>query len=138
MTANYLSLRFANDGDGTGQLSARAEASGFAGRSAAYFNIEDLENFARSMARHPLEGTIEVSSGFGKSGPDEVDQEHLAIRVYPLDRRGHIGVQIRMATPIWPDIRRQLEMAAKLELVTDYEPLRKFGADLISLLRGAT
>ncbi len=138
MSPNYLSLRFANDGDGTGQLSARAEASGFGGQSAAYFNIEDLEKFARSIATYPPEGTFEVSSGFGKTGSNELDQEHLAIRVYPLDGRGHIGVQVRMATPIWPDIRPQSQMTAKLEILTSYEPLRKFSADLMSLLHGVT
>jgi hypothetical protein len=42
-------LRFSNDGDGTGELHARAEADGFAGESGAYFHTSELEEFANTV-----------------------------------------------------------------------------------------
>jgi len=134
-STNYLSLQFANDGDGTGKLSARAEAPGFAGVGEAYFNTENIESFARSIAQYPLEGTFEISGGLGERGSGEF-QEHLAVRVYAIDRRGHVAVQVRMATSMWSDVKPPLQMTAKVEVLTSHEPLRKFSADLISLLRG--
>jgi hypothetical protein len=136
MPTNYLSLRFADDDDGTGELQARAQASSFGGEGAAYFNVDEIETFAKSLAEYPLTAKCEIRSGFGRSY-GQLDQEHLGISIYPIDGRGHIGVQIRMQTKAWPDTRLQSQMAVKLEIVTTYEPLRRFSADLISLVRGA-
>lgn len=136
MPTNYLLLRFADDGDGTGKLSARAEASGFSGQSGAYFGIEKLEAFARSIAEYPLTVKCEIRGGFGKLQSNELDQEHLGISVYPTDSRGHIGVQVRMATEVWPDTRPDSQMTAKVEIITSYEPLKRFSSDLVSLVRG--
>ena len=50
---NYLRLRFMDDGDGTGKLMARAEADGFSGEGGAYFNVEELEEFAEALRVFP-------------------------------------------------------------------------------------
>jgi len=135
MPTSYLSLRFYDDGDGTGKLCARAESGGFAGQGGAYFDIESIEEFARSIIEYPLVRNYEISGGFGARA-GELAQEHLGISVYPIDGRGHIGVQVRMATEVWPDTRPHSEMTVKVEIVTSHEPLRKLSADLLSLVRG--
>ena len=134
---NYLRVRFQDDGDGTGRLFARAEADGYSGESDAYFNIDEIESFARALREFPLppgDQRCSISGGFGR--PDE--QEHLAISVYSVDtKRGYLGIQVRMATPVWPHTRPESKKQVILELLTTYEPLAGFGRNLESLLRGS-
>jgi len=139
MPRTYLLLRFADDGDGTGKLFARAEANGFAGEGEAYFGTEELEKFSIAIGRFPLPNheDCSISGGFGKLGTSEV-QEHLGIRVYAIDARGHIGLQIRMATEVWPQTRPESQKMAKIEILTSYEPLRRFSEDLAALVHEKT
>lgn len=134
----FLKLGFADDGYGTGELYAEAETRGFSGRSAAYFDIEEIKEFAKSISEYPLpeRRRCSLASGFGSKSPGELNQEHLSIEVYPIDSRGHIGVQVRMATPIWPEERLDSQRVAKLELLTTYEPIGRFGRDLLALMEG--
>ncbi len=140
MPHNYLRFRFQDDGDGTGKLVAQAESSGFAGTSGAYFNVDKIEEFAAAISAFPLperDMRRSIAGGFGKKNhPGEMD-EHLGIAVYPIDlRRGHIGVQVRMATELWDSTRPESQHTAKVEIKTTYEPLAQFSKELIRLVRG--
>jgi hypothetical protein len=141
MPHSYLRLRFQDDHDGTGKLLARAEAAGFAGESGAYFNISEIEEFAAAIAVFPVpeNESYSICGGFGKrDGSGELEQEHLGIEVYPLDsRRGYLGMQVRMATELWTPAKPESQRAARVEVVTSYEPLSKFSRDLIAVVRGS-
>ena len=80
-----------------------------------------------------------LSGGFGAlPGRDEVPQEHVGISVYLADRqRGYIGIQVRMATEVWPQTRPESKKQASVEILVTYEPLAKFGRDLLSVVRGS-
>jgi hypothetical protein len=139
---NYLRLRFWNEGDGHGQLTARAEAEGFSGEGKAYFNIEELEEFADSLRVFPfplVDARRSIAGGFlSKKDSSKLEQEHLGISVYPADaHRGYIGIQVRMATEVWPQTRLESRKQAVVEMITTYEPLSKFSRDLRSVLRGS-
>src|SRR5579862_3714004 len=100
MDGNYLRLRFSDDGDGTGELQARAEADGFAGESGAYFGTTELEEFAKAVGTFPLpvgDKRLSISGGFwSQERRGELEQELLGITVYFADAlRGYIGIQIR-------------------------------------------
>jgi hypothetical protein len=137
MAAHYLSLRFHDDGDGTGNLQARAQSRGFAGQGGAYFGVRQIEGFAGSIARYPLASRCEIRGGFWKKDRShELKQEHLAVSVYPVGSRGYIGVQVRIATEVSPSTRPESQSVVKLEFITSYERLRKFSKDLISLVHG--
>jgi hypothetical protein len=139
---NYLRLRFSNDGDGTGKLIARAEVEGFSGEGEAYFSIETLEEFADSLRAFPFplrDARRSITGGFGSGKkPDEVAEEHLGISAYLANaHRGYIGIQVRMATAVWPGTRPESKKQAVVEILTTYEPLSKFGKDLTSVLRAS-
>lgn len=139
MPNGYLKLTFRDDGDGTGKLVAEATARGYSGTSGAYFGIGHLQEFARSIAEFPLPdiGRCCLASGFGsRQNPGELEQEHLGIDVYPVDHRGHIGIQVRMATEMWSDTRPRSQKAAKVEIITTYEPIARFSKDLLAMLEG--
>src|SRR5262245_17985713 len=104
MSEDYLRLRFDDDGDGTGKLHARAEAHGFAGEGAAHFAIPRPQAFASSLLAFPLpaEPPASLAGGFWDKGKAKtLEQEHLAITAYPIDKTRRIGVQVRMATEAW-------------------------------------
>jgi len=138
MRRGLLKLQFAADSDGTGELYAEAETRGFSGQSGAYFDIGEIIQFAKSISQYPLpeRRLCSLASGFGSRTPGVLHQEHLSIEVYPIDNRGHIGVQVRMATPTWPEERLDSQRVAKLELQTTYEPIGKFGRDLLAVMEG--
>ena len=139
---NYLRLRFLDDGDGTGKLMAWAAADGFSGQTGAYFNIEELEKFAEALQVFPLpreDHRRSIASGFGtKEDHNKVSKEHLGISVYLANpQRGYVGIQVRMATEVWPDTRPESEKKAVVEILATSEPLFKFSRDLLSVLRGS-
>jgi hypothetical protein len=138
MRHGFLKVGFANDGYGTGELFAQAETGGFSGKAAAYFDIPQIEKFANAISEYPLpeRSRCSLASGFGPVGTEPLHQEHLSIEIYPIDSRGHIGVQVRMATPIWTEMRPDSQKTAKVELLTSYEPLAKFSRDLLGLISG--
>jgi len=138
MKRGYLKLGFADDGDGTGELFAEAATQRYSGAASAYFNMDDIEEFAKSISQYPLpqRSRCTLVSGFGSLSPGALHQEHLGIEVYPVDSRGHIGVQVRMATPVWTEQRSDSQRTARLELLTTYEPLRRFASDLLAVVKG--
>lgn len=137
---NYLRLRFEDDTDGTGKLIARAQANGFSGEGAAHFSVTQLEEFAAALLEFPLptDPWPSIAGGFwDRSNRGRLDQEHLAITAYQIDKRGRIGIQVRMSTEVWKGTRAESQMVAKVEIVTNYEPLAQFSRALSALVRGA-
>ena len=79
-----------------------------------------------------------ITGGFGKNDASgELEQEHVALKVYPIDRRGHIGIQVRLSSALWPGMRPESQMAVKTQIVTTYEPLAQFSRELRALVRGS-
>ncbi len=137
MRHGFLRLGFSEDGDGTGTLDVEAEADGYSGRSHAYFNVDDIKHFAGALSKYPLpeDQACSLTAGFGESRGKPA-QEHVGIDAYPVNRRGYIGIQIRMATAVWTETRPESQRIAQLEIVTTYEPLARFSKDLLAVLDG--
>lgn len=131
MSHSELKLRFEDDGDGdgTGTLVALAKSGWFSGEGGAYFDINQVQEFAKAITRFPLAGRPALSSGLGET-------EHLGIEVYPIDCRGHIGVQVRMSTELWDGMRNEAQCMARVQVLTTYGPLAEFGQQLTALLAG--
>jgi hypothetical protein len=139
MRHGFLTLAFQDDGDNTGKLLVVAEAEGYSGKGGAYFGIEQIVEFAKAIAEFPLpdRSRCALASGFwSKGSPGKLEQEHVGIDVYPIDHRGHIGVQVRMSTPIWNDTRRASQKTAKFEIVTTYQVLANFSSEILAMLGG--
>jgi hypothetical protein len=134
-----LLIRFMNEDDGTGKLHVRASCNGFSGDGSAWFSTEGLKDFASALATYPIseENSPAIRGGFySKEKSGELEQEHLSLRVYPIDRTGHLGVQIRIATEVWPQTRTESQHFVQLEILTTYEPLKRFSSQLKSLVNG--
>jgi hypothetical protein len=139
MRHGWLKLEFQDDNDGTGKLIAAVEAGGFAGRGGAWFGIPQIEEFADLITAYPLPSTKKCSlaGGFWKERGHELDQEHLGIDIYPIGPRGHIGVQVRIASELWEASRPESQMMVKVEVITSYQLLADFSSQLKKLVRGS-
>jgi hypothetical protein len=137
MRHGFLRLGFIVDGDGTGTLYVEAEVDGYSGRSHAYFDIDEIKRFAEALSQYPLseDKACSLTGGFGESRGNPA-QEHVGIDAYPVNRRGYIGIQVRMATAVWIDTPPESRRIAQLEIVTTYEPLAKFANDILAMLSG--
>jgi len=136
MPLNYLRLRFRDDGYGIGVLFARTEADGFSGAGEAYFDITEIENFAKAVSIFPLPAGIcpAISGGVGTNAKYG---ERLGITVSLWDaQRGYVAVQVRMQTETWRLGRLESLHSARIEILTTYQPLADFGKELINLVHG--
>ena len=137
--ADSLRLQFSDDGDGSGELTASVSANGFAGVGGAWFGVQELIGFARSLAAYPLEQPAPALVGgfFTKESPPILEHEHLGIGVYPVGTRGQVGVQVRIATELWGDDRPERQHMLRAEVLTTYERLGQFSRDLLSVIDGS-
>jgi hypothetical protein len=135
--SNQITLRFEADSDGTGKLYVRASADGFSGRSAAWFDSENLLRFTQSLEAYPLpeDSPPHVASGFGNVG-ERLEQEHVSLTFRPVGSRGQVGVEVHLASEVWPETRPESKREVQLELLTTYERLRLFANHLARVVAG--
>lgn len=139
MDRDSLVLRFDPDSDGTGKLLADVRFRGFAGSGSAWFGISELKEFADAIMAFPIPDAVRpsIAGGFwSKEVRGHLEQEHLALTVYPIGRRGQLGVQVRLATELWEGDREESQSSVKVELLTSYQQLAEFAQQLLLLVRG--
>lgn len=141
VSSSFLRLRWSpGEPDGAGELEAVAALGSFSDRSSAWFNGEAIKEFARALSTHPLTGRSPptITGGYHTPGTaDSLEQEHVGITVYPIDTRGHIGVQVRLATPLERGMRPEAQCSARIEIRTTYEPLARFSRELLAVIDGS-
>jgi hypothetical protein len=138
-TSDYVELRFTADSNGTGQLSAAARASGFAGRSHAWFDTTSLTTFARLLAEYPIpnDPAPRLAGGiWRRDRPNELSEEHLALEAMRIGSLGQISLRVHLAAggPGAPSPVTKNDV--RLELLTTYERMRRFSEDLLEVIRG--
>jgi hypothetical protein len=133
MPAGFVAIEFERDDgdDRTGRLHVGAVADDYSGRATAWCDLASLEDFAQKLEASPLslDAPVELAGGFA-------DQEQVGIRVTPVGAKGQISVAVHLATPRWPDTRPEAVHDVRLELLTTYEQLARFGEELAAVLRG--
>lgn len=132
---DYLSLQIYLDDDGTAELSAQVKANGFGGHGSAWIDPRELGAIASTLTEaFPLKEMVCICGGYWSgANPATLTQEHLSISFYPVEGRGVVGCQVRLATPLDRDDRKSRKCSVQAELLTSYEELRRF-AKLVTLL----
>jgi len=127
------------DTDGTGELSAEVRVNGYSGLGAAWFNIAEIDAFGETLANtYPLlpDRTYELKGGYWSAARrGEIEHIHLGMRFYPVGSLGKIGCRVHLATQMESSSVAP-EYAVTVELRTNYEELRAFGASLVALTNG--
>ena len=122
--------------DGTCELQATTRSQGFSGTGAAWFDVLTLLAFADSLAQFPIGDAAQRGISGGYSGNAGLEEIHLALSAKQIDSAGHVAVQVRVATARERTARPESQHLAQLELMTTYESLRRFAAQLRSLAGG--
>ena len=128
------------DDDGTAELFADIQANGFCGHGSAWIDPVELAGIAAQLVdAFPLAETLGIAGGYwsGKN-PATLTQEHLAISFYPVEGRGVVGCQVRLATSWDRDDRQQSQHTVQAELLTSYQELQRFAKALRMLSVGKT
>jgi hypothetical protein len=135
-----LRLTLDRDGDDIGELQVEAAAGGFSGVSSAYFDLASLGEFAEALNAFPLprDEFPHIEGGFWGPEPGELQQCHVSLTVCPVDRRGSLGIRVRLAEPIWADDDPARKSHVQFELPADYAVLQRFSRDLRRLVDGVT
>lgn len=137
--SEMLIVSYQADSDGTGKLKVAAATHGFSGVSAAWFDTENLKEFAKSISAYPLPEDDHpiIQGGFGSdirmSAPP---QEHVRVEVGPVGGKGQVAVWVHLATEIWRDTRPGQFYEVRLKLLTTYERLRMFSSHFLRVLEG--
>jgi hypothetical protein len=133
-----LRLQIYLDDDGTAELFAEMRANGFCGHGSAWIDPAKITEIASQLAHaFPLSETLCVAGGYwSHEMPARLTQEHLAISFYPVEGRGVIGCQVRLATPLDRDDRLHSQHTVQAELLTSYQELQQFAKALGELSAG--
>lgn len=131
-----LVARFESDNDGSGQMTVTARLGDFSGASVAWFDPARIIEWARTLRTYPIPGgqVLTLASGFGRA-PENLDQEHVRIDVRAVGHRGQLGVNVHLATPVWPHDPPHSVSEVRLEIPTSYESLRRFAGELETVVQ---
>ena len=135
---DYLRLTIDPDDDGTAELIAFILANEFSGRGSAWFNVSALTDLANQLEKaFPLHDPVELKGGnWGRATGSGLTEEHLALRFYPVEGRGVLGCQVRLATTTQGNHRPEMQHVLRAELTTSYQELKRFAAALHKLSIG--
>lgn len=131
-----LLLRYGyRDTDGTGELSVEVRFGGFAGASSAWFSDVELLAFADRVRTYPLgDSEFNVSGGYGS---DDDFEERVGLTAHAVGGRGQVGVLAHVAAPAGhPTYPGSSLSEVRVEVLTSYEAVRRFSAELRRLVEG--
>ena len=139
--AQGLELRFEPDTDGTGELFATVACGPFAGAGSAWFGTAQLQAFGcrlRDTYPLPADADVTLEGGYWQSGaqPPVLAEVLLGLRVQAVGSTGCVGVQIELMDGRHEGQRPRSRAQVRVELLTQYEALRHFGAGLVELAQG--
>lgn len=134
---NSLRVRIKPDTDGTCELFAAVSVAAFSGAGSAWFGLAQVAQFGHELAEsYPLRSGEDkvLEGGYWSSGPDSVlEQCHVRLRFYPVGELGRLGCRVELASPVQSDIRPSSQARVGVELLTEYEAVRRFGVALVGL-----
>ena len=136
---NQLTLKWKPDDDGTDELCAEFNANGFSGYGSAWFDKIRLLEQSKAFEEYPIDNDQRptLEGGFwDRDQKNKLFQEHLHISAYPIDSTGHLGMQVRASTAVWPDTRKESQHYVAVELQTTYEEIGRFAKQLRALVNG--
>lgn len=131
-----LMLEWWSDDDPYGTLHVEVAADRFAGHGHAWFEKNQLKTaFVAPLKAYPLRAdaaavVLEGGAHFGGRS------RHSSVRitVMPHDRRGNLLVLAVVSTDVETDPNRDLQQAATVRFVVEYEALARFAAELDAAL----
>ncbi|CAM4200746.1 hypothetical protein G4177_01835 [Corallococcus sp. ZKHCc1 1396] len=142
MSDDRLLLKLFPDEDGSAELQVSVRSGAFSGEGCAWFGLAQLRAFASALTAFPLGEEARRGLVGGAWSFHEVDKTYkleqvfVAISAYPINTRGSLGVQARLATRTDRAERPESANTAAVELKTTYSALARFSEQFALLLDG--
>jgi hypothetical protein len=108
----------------------------FAGSGQAWFDVQAIQNFGRTLDSYPIlqDKPPTLRGGYWRSDGSSLEQEHLFVSVSPAGKTGALVVQVRLATPS-PDLSAPSQRV-EVVLSSDYGSMQRFARDVQRLALG--
>ncbi|WP_158515762.1 hypothetical protein [Pararhizobium polonicum] len=131
---NSVSLTYKAEDESHGELAAKLRCGEFSGRGSAWFNISQVEEFAQSIGRYPIEADSAplLESGFWKDD-GTLDQVHFRIQIKPIGQRGMLSASVQLAAT---EMSTGVSSEIRVEFPVIYGDLARFQSSLLSHLNG--
>jgi hypothetical protein len=124
-----LGLRWAPEGDGTGRVLARVEASGYAGHGEGWFHLHEVALFCERLLAYPLDANV-LPALVGSS-----ERHPFSVSVVPHDRRGTLRVAADLTAR--GDDERMPDLHVRAAFLVGYNDVQAFANALRSILAAA-
>ncbi len=133
-----LVLTLHREDDGAVELCGRVEVDGFGGHGAAWFDPRELIDFAARLGQaFPIRESMELRGGIWSLGqPSVIERELLALAFKPINGRGRVICQVRLASATAYGDDPDALHALQVDLSTSYEELSGFSKALARLAAG--
>jgi hypothetical protein len=135
-----LRVTYSPDDEWTGELKAVVECSGFSGQGSAWFAPGRLkQDIIPAFRMFPISDSQppKIEGGFWDKGRrGELEQYHLRIAVRKYNSRGHLLVQVELATESWRTPDTDLQQTVTARFLADYAGLGGFADELEQVLDG--
>ncbi len=132
-----LILSYQPEDERHGEITAHVESGDFAGRSSAWFSMEQLRVFGEALATFPIVPGKELTLAGGFwSDDDKLDQTHISIRIEPVGLRGELRLWVALATPVWPQGKPD-QNGVQVAIMLSYSDLDAFHKAFAALLDGS-
>jgi hypothetical protein len=130
----WVRLRFEPDADGAGELHVDARTGGYAGRSSAWFTVDEVRSFADALSSYRLDqdASVRLAGGYWSHDGTTLDQEHVGIAVDPVGSLGQLVAMVHLADPVDGGVGGS---EARVRVPTTHQRVREFGDELALVLR---
>lgn len=131
---SLLTFYFEPENDWDGKLTATVTSNEFKAKGSAWFNTNELRQFAEELSAYPLplDALPSLASGvWAERG--RLERTHLAVSVAPYGLRGLVRFTVNLATD---DLGETLGCNATVRFLATYADLSAFSAEVASLADG--
>jgi hypothetical protein len=133
---NALSLTYIPEDDRHDELFAVVDSSGFRGSGSAWFRIDHLREFCRSIAAYPLPPGDEpkLEGGFFDDAGETLEQCHLSVRLSPHDPLGAVRVTASVSNQAPRDDDSELRQLLTCRFLVNYGDIARFRTELAAMV----
>lgn len=112
------------------ELKVIASNTYFKGETEVYDQFESISDFAKALIAYPKDDNIL----FYEAGIKD-DYSYFSMKYYPIDKNGHIGVEINIESNVSTTFRPEEKNKLKLEITVEPNAIDNFQKELLRLAK---
>lgn len=128
-----ITVAYKPENHAVGELFVSGHVGDFAGKSSAWFNRTQVEDFGTALARHPFDPNDPPSLAGGEFTEDgSLKAVWAGILIRPWSTTGQLVVEVVLSQTEVNSLRR----SATFDFLTDYTAVDAFRSELVSMMSG--